>query len=152
MHYLVVCAQKTLHPKIAGRCSFSVKQCHVGKETNPLHALCLKHNSLLTGFFSLPWKVRIFHVVLIVLLRWTFIIVQLSLGISRGLVPGFLVATKICGCSNPTVCPQYPRIPHLWLLNPQMRNLQIRNPLIERADCIFIEKNPCISGPAQFKP
>lgn len=54
--------------------------------------------------------------------------------------------------------------PHLWIPNSGLKilfsvcgwlNLQMRNPVIQRADCIFIEKkkkNPCIGRHLEYKP
>lgn len=65
--------QETLYLKTAGSCYFSKEQCHVGKKPNLPYAFCLEHNILRTGFFSLS-EVRIFHAVLMILLKLTFII------------------------------------------------------------------------------
>lgn len=47
-------------------------------------------------------------------------------------------------------------LPHLWTPNRRWKILVVEsadaNAGIQMADCIFIEKHPCISGPTQVKP
>lgn len=52
-------------------------------------------------------------------------------------------------------------LPHPWIPNRRLKilfltrgrmNPQKQNPGIQSANCIFIEENLRISGPAQFKP
>lgn len=72
--------------------------------------------------------------------------------------------TQVCGCSSPYI--KNCRTKHTFDLSHMQipdcgskilfsicscLNSQIRNRGIWRADCIFIENNPCVSGPTQLK-
>lgn len=54
-----------------------------------------------------------------------------------------------------TVGPPQPQVPYAGgkdCLQPMWLNLQMRDLKIWSIDCIFIEKNPFIIGPQQFRP